>query len=137
MRKHRAAISVTNAGQKGCKVVPTQTNRKFHQWLVLCALLIAVLSSQTSIAVMAVPGDTMIVDLSQALGEPTYRASGFIYGLSQDGTQPPINLQTDIKTRFIRAGGAQIGCPNGGWVNGAYDARWESVKGYYERAKAI
>lgn len=137
MRNHRAAISVTNAGQKGCKAVPTQTNRKFRRWLVLCTLLVAVLSAQVNSAVMAVLGDTMIVDLSQALGEPTYRASGFIYGLSQDGAQPPINLQTDIKTQFIRAGGAQLGCPNGGWVNGAYDARWASVKGYYERAKAI
>jgi hypothetical protein len=99
--------------------------------------MIVVLSVQSSASVIAALVDTMTVELSQPLGEPTYRASGFIYGLSQDGTQPPIQLQTDIKTQFIRAGGAQIGCPNGGWVNDAYEARWESVKGYYERVKTI
>jgi hypothetical protein len=68
---------------------------------------------------------------------PTYRASGFIYGISQDGSQPPNNTLTDIKVQFLRSGGAQIGCPNGGFVNGQYDARWNAVKAYYDKAKAI
>jgi hypothetical protein len=46
-------------------------------------------------------------------------------------------MQSDIRTQFIRAGGAQIGCPDGGWVNGEYAARWNSVEGYYERTQAI
>lgn len=83
------------------------------------------------------PADRVAIDLATELGAPTYRASGFIYGLSQDGTQPSQSMQSDIRTQFIRAGGAQIGCPDGGWVNGGYAARWNSVAGYYERTRAI
>ena len=68
---------------------------------------------------------------------PTYRASGFIYGLSENGTLPAQKLQEEIKTQFIRAGGAQLGCPNGGFINGGYAQRWNSVKSYYARTKAI
>jgi hypothetical protein len=81
--------------------------------------------------------DTVTIDFATTYGAPTYRASGFIYGLSEDGTQPAQNLQSDIKTRFIRAGGAQLDCPNGGYVNGQYARRWNSVKGYYARTQAI
>lgn len=83
---------------------------------------------------------TVTVDFSTDLGTPSYRTSGFIYGLSEDGTQPPQNMQSDIKIKFIRASGAQLGCPAGGWANGGYKGfirRWNSVKGYYRRCKAI
>jgi hypothetical protein len=83
------------------------------------------------------PADRLTIDLVTELGAPTYRAAGFIYGLSQDGTQPSQSMQSDIRTQFIRAGGAQIGCPDGGWANGEYTARWNSVAGYYERTQAI
>lgn len=81
--------------------------------------------------------DKVSVDFNQLSGKPTYRASGFIYGLSEDGKIPEQNLQTGIKTQFIRAGGAQLGCPSGGFVNGNYVRRWTSVKAYYARTKAI
>lgn len=81
--------------------------------------------------------DTVTIDLASQLDAPTYRASGFIYGLSEDGTRPPRRLQSDIKIRFIRAGGAQLDCPYGGYVNGKYNRRWNSVKGYYARTRAI
>jgi hypothetical protein len=83
------------------------------------------------------PADTVTIDLASQLDAPSYRASGFIYGLSEDGIQPPQHLQSDIKVRFIRAGGAQLDCPNGGYVNGQYTRRWSSVQGYYARTKAI
>jgi len=35
----------------------------------------------------------------------------------------------------MRAGGSQIGCPNGGYVNGGYAARWNLIKAYYARAR--
>ena len=70
-------------------------------------------------------------------GAPTYRASGFIYGIAQDGSQPPNSMLTDIKITHLRCGGAQIGCPKGGYVNGQYAARWNAVKAYYAKAKAI
>jgi hypothetical protein len=36
----------------------------------------------------------------------------------------------------MRAGGSQIGCPNGGYVNGGYTARWNFIKAYYARARS-
>jgi hypothetical protein len=83
---------------------------------------------------------TVTIDFAMQLGTPTYRASGFIYGLSEDGAQPPQSLQSDIKTQFLRTGGAQLGCPNSGWANGGYDGyirRWNSIAAYYQRARAI
>jgi len=81
--------------------------------------------------------DTMTIDMGTFGGGPTYRASGFIYGLSQDATRPAQSLLSQIKVRHMRAGGSQIGCPNGGWVNGAYAPRAAFVKAYYARAKAV
>jgi hypothetical protein len=81
--------------------------------------------------------DSVTVDMGVASGAPTYRASGFIYGISQDGAQPPVAILSDIKVRHLRSGGAQIGCPSGGYVNGQYTARWNAVKAYYDKAKSI
>jgi hypothetical protein len=81
--------------------------------------------------------DSVTLDMAVASGAPTYRASGFIYGISQDGSQPPDATLTDIKVQYLRTGGAQIGCPNGGYVNGQYGARWNAVKAYYAKAKTI
>lgn len=78
----------------------------------------------------------MTVDMALSGGAPTYRDSGFIYGLSQNASAPALTLQSQIKAKELRAGGSQLGCPNGGWVNGAYTARWNFIKAYYARAKA-
>ena len=81
--------------------------------------------------------DTMTVDMGLFGGAPTYRASGFIYGLSQDAARPAPSLLSQSKVRIMRAGGSQIGCPSGGWVNGGYTARWNFVKAYYARARSL
>ena len=91
----------------------------------------------TQVLSPAYADDTVTVDMGSLSGAPTYRASGFIYGISQDGSQPPNATLTDIKITHLRCGGAQIGCPNGGYVNGQYAARWNAVKAYYAKAKAI
>jgi len=83
---------------------------------------------------------SVMVDFQTQLGTPTHRATGWIYGLSEDGTQPAQSFQGDIKAQFFRAGGAQLGCPDSGWSNGGYSGyirRWNSVKAYYQRAKAV
>jgi hypothetical protein len=79
--------------------------------------------------------ENMTVNFALFGGTPTYRASGFIYGLSQNAASPATSLQTQIKVKQMRAGGSQIGCPNGGWVNGAYSARWTFEQAYYNRAR--
>lgn len=80
---------------------------------------------------------TIKVNIGYALGVPTYRASGFIYGLAEDGTSPPSNLLEEIKVRFLRAGGAQLDYPYGGWINGNYLRRWKSVCAYYKKAREL
>jgi hypothetical protein len=80
--------------------------------------------------------DSMTVNFSLFGGTPTYRASGFLYGISVDGARPPLNMQSQIKATLLRGGGSQIGCPNGGFVNGGYTARWNWVRAYYARARA-
>jgi len=106
----------------------------FRQWGLA---LLASLLLWTQAATPAFGDDTVTVDLGALSGAPTYRASGFIYGISQDGSQPPNTLLTDLKITHLRCGGAQIGCPKGGYVNGQYAARWNAVKAYYAKAKAI
>jgi hypothetical protein len=81
--------------------------------------------------------DKMTIDMGVFGGAPTYRASGFIYGLSQDASRPAQSLLSQIKVRVMRAGGSQIGCPQGGFVNGAYAPRRDFVKAYYAKAKAV
>ncbi|GIH14882.1 beta-xylosidase [Rugosimonospora africana] len=108
--------------------------RSLRTCVALAVLAAACLAVQPVRAAYAA-ADAMTVDMALYGGTPTYRASGFIYGLSQNTTTPSVSLQTQIKTREMRAGGSQIGCPNGGWVNGAYTARWNFEKSYYARAK--
>ncbi len=102
-----------------------------------CASVVPQGKSTASITPTSLVEDEVVIDFATQLGRPTYRAAGFIYGISEDGAQPEQKLQKDIKVQFIRAGGAQLGCPEGGFVNGQYARRWNSVKGYYARTKAI
>ncbi len=80
--------------------------------------------------------DSVRVDMSAPCSAPSHRASGFIYGIAQDGSQPPDETLSEIAVTHLRCGGAQLGCPNGGYVNGQYAARWNAVKAYYAKAKA-
>ncbi|MBN1311476.1 MAG: RICIN domain-containing protein [Anaerolineae bacterium] len=109
--------------------------RKYLPLLVLCVLITALLVQSVSPALAA--NDTVAVNFAAYGGSPTYRASGFIYGLSADASTPPQTYLSQINTRFIRAGGSQIGCPNGGWVNGQYTPRWNFVKAYYAKSRAV
>ena len=96
-------------------------------------IVLAVVAQPAAPALAAV--ETLTVDMATYGGTPTYRASGFIYGISQNGATPSSSLQSQIKVRIMRAGGSQIGCPNGGYVNGGYTARWNFIKAYYARAR--
>ena len=66
-------------------------------------------------------------------GAPKYQGSGFIYGISEDGTQPPTALLSGIKVRAFRAGRGVTGnCGQTAW-----DTHWKVIKGYYARAKEL
>ena len=77
--------------------------------------------------------DSVTLDMAVAEGPPTYAGSGFIYGISEDGTQPPTALLSDIKVKGFRAGrGVSTGCGQAAW-----DAHWKVIKGYYAKAKEM
>ncbi len=105
------------------------------------SLLPTLLASLGLLAALASPAraanETVTVDFALNGGAPTYRASGFIYGVSQNAATPATANLTGIKTRFMRAGGSQIGLPNGGWVNGQFQPRWDFVRAYYAKARSI
>jgi hypothetical protein len=75
--------------------------------------------------------DTVTVDFSADLGAPQHRASGILYGITEDGSNPPDEFFTGIDFRFERAGGAQLS--PGGWVAGGYERRWDSTLAQYQR----
>jgi hypothetical protein len=104
-------------------------------YLVLLVAAIAGVTVALTTGTAFAATENMTVNFALNGGAPTDRASGFIYGLSQNASTPAVSLQTGIKVKQMRAGGSQIGCPNGGWVNGAYSARWTFEKAYYNRAK--
>jgi hypothetical protein len=71
--------------------------------------------------------------MAVAQGAPSYHGSGFIYGISEDGTQPPTPLLSDIKVSGFRAGRGVTGnCGQTAW-----DTHWKVIKGYYARAKEL
>lgn len=69
------------------------------------------------------------VDLSSQQGAPQHLASGFIYGIPDTYNQIPGHFYTDIGFRYGRAGGAQEGAPNRGWIWGFsnYQGRFNSA----------
>lgn len=94
-------------------------------------VLTATLALATGLTVVAArpalaADESISVNFSVTNGTPTYRASGWIYGMTEDGTNPPDNYYRDVKFQAMRAGGAQL--PGGGWVGGGYDRRRANQK---------
>lgn len=116
----------------------TTHSRPSRFWLAVSLVTLVALFTQVGgVTPVYAANETVTVNFALSGGTPTYRASGFIYGLSADASSPPQTYVSQIKTRFIRAGGSQVGCPNGGWVNGQYTARWNFIKAYYAKARAV
>ncbi|MFG1865868.1 ricin-type beta-trefoil lectin domain protein [Microbispora bryophytorum] len=80
--------------------------------------------------------ESISVNFSAAGGSPTYRASGWIYGMTENAANPPSNYFTDVKFRYMRAGGAQLDSP-GGWVSGKYDRRWNATRAQLLRTRSL
>ncbi|GAA3349528.1 RICIN domain-containing protein [Amorphoplanes nipponensis] len=80
--------------------------------------------------------ESISIDFSVAGGTPTYRASGWIYGMTEDGAGPADHFYTDLKFRAMRAGGAQLDQP-GGWVSGRYQRRWDATRAQILRTAAL
>ncbi|NUT37582.1 MAG: beta-xylosidase [Hamadaea sp.] len=103
--------------------------------VLLTGTLVA--SSIVTGAVPAAAADEAIsVNFSVAGGSPTYRASGWIYGMTENASGPADRFYTDVKFRYMRAGGAQLDSP-GGWVSGRYQRRWDSTLAQARRTIAL
>ncbi len=77
--------------------------------------------------------DAVTLDMAVTGGPPTYLGSGFIYGLAEDGKQPPTALLSDIKVKGMRAGrGVSEGCGQAAW-----NLHFKVMKAYYSRAKEV
>jgi hypothetical protein len=80
--------------------------------------------------------ESVTVNFSVAGGSPSYLASGWIYGMTEDGSGPADHFYTDVKFRYMRAGGAQLDQP-GGWVSGLYQRRWNATLAQARRTIAL
>ncbi|GAA3926558.1 RICIN domain-containing protein [Actinoplanes auranticolor] len=80
--------------------------------------------------------ESISVDFSVAGGVPAQRASGWIYGMTENAAGPADHFYTDLKFKAMRAGGAQLDQP-GGWVSGKYDRRWNSTRAQLVRTAAL
>ncbi|RLV76090.1 beta-xylosidase [Streptomyces rapamycinicus NRRL 5491] len=111
--------------------------RRPRRTTALAALLASVWAAVVLPGTPAQAADTTVaVDFATAGGAPTYRASGTIYGMTENGSLPQDHFYKDIKWKFMRAGGAQLDSP-GGWVAGKYDRRWNSTLAQYRRTEAL
>ncbi|MFI7427639.1 RICIN domain-containing protein [Micromonospora sp. NPDC049836] len=103
---------------------------------VLAAVLVLTSGFTVSLARPALAANESIsVNFATTTGTPTYRASGWIYGMTEDGVNPPDNFFRDVKFQAMRAGGAQL--PGGGWVGGGYDRRWNATRAQAQRTAAL
>jgi hypothetical protein len=117
---------------------PDRRGRRFTVHLAVAALIAA---SITAITVATAPAaqaadQSISVDFSAGGATPTYRASGWIYGMTEDASNPPDNYFRDVKYRYMRAGGAQLDSP-GGWVSGRYDRRWNATRAQLLRTRSL
>jgi len=99
--------------------------------------LLAITASLLALAMPAQAANESIgVDFSVTNGTPTYRASGWIYGMTENAAAPADHFFRDVKFRYMRAGGAQLDSP-GGWVSGKYDRRWNATRAQLLRTRQL
>ncbi|MEV0200426.1 ricin-type beta-trefoil lectin domain protein [Nonomuraea sp. NPDC050691] len=120
-------MDTSGRGRRGCP-------RRLATLLAIGALVAASVVSTAGPAQAA--DESISVDFSVAGGSPTYRASGWIYGMTENAANPPDRFFTDVKFRSMRAGGAQLDSP-GGWVSGKYDRRWNATRAQLLRTRSL
>ncbi|KAL2066670.1 hypothetical protein VTL71DRAFT_2742 [Oculimacula yallundae] len=102
---------------------------------------IALCVSSTPVEIAKRQLGTATVSLAQPSGTPSHLASGFIYGIPDNGssvsTQIPDHFYTDIKFNYCRAGGAQLPAPSRGWIHGIeeFDNRFASALSNYRTSR--
>ncbi|MEV4516828.1 RICIN domain-containing protein [Dactylosporangium sp. NPDC049525] len=110
--------------------------RRWRRSGILAAALSVAAALTVSFAQPALAADESVsVNFSVTTGTPTYRASGWIYGMPENAAGPADHFFRDVKFQYMRAGGAQL--PGGGWVNGGYDRRWNATLAQARRTTAL
>ncbi|MFI1092617.1 beta-xylosidase [Streptomyces sp. NPDC020917] len=84
--------------------------------LAAAALTFGTLSTSTAVAATT----TVSVNLADQGAAPNHAGSGFLYGLSQDGSGPADDLLEPLKPTLFRGGGARI--DGHGWIGDNYQA---------------
>ena len=112
---------------------------RIHRWrkrgIVAAALSLAAMYAVSAAGPALAADESITVNFGTTSGTPTYRASGWIYGMTENGANPPDSFFRDVKFRAMRAGGAQL--PGGGWVGGGYDRRWNATVAQARRTNAL
>ncbi len=106
----------------------------------VAARLLALALTATAIVAQPTPAqaadESITVNFAVSGGSPTYRASGWIYGMTENGSGPADHFYTDLEFQAMRAGGAQLDQP-GGWVSGRYERRWNATRAQLLRTRAL
>ena len=112
---------------------------RIHRWrkrgILAAVLSLAAIYAVSSAGPVLAADESITVNFGTTSGAPTYRASGWIYGMTENGANPPDSFFRDVKFRAMRAGGAQL--PGGGWVGGGYDRRWNATVAQARRTIAL
>ncbi|MBO3751246.1 RICIN domain-containing protein [Streptosporangiaceae bacterium NEAU-GS5] len=113
-------------------------NTRFNRRGLVALLAGGTLVTASAVAVTPAQAadESISVNFSAAGGSPSYRASGWIYGMTEDATAPADHFYRDVKFRYMRAGGAQLDSP-GGWVSGRYDRRWNATRAQLLRTRSL
>ncbi|WDZ85862.1 RICIN domain-containing protein [Micromonospora cathayae] len=102
-------------------------------------LVVALLAATAAVTVAGSPAqaadESITVNFATTTGTPTYRASGWIYGMTENASGPADHFYRDVRFQYMRAGGAQL--PGSGWVGGSYDRRWNSTLAQARRTIAL
>ncbi|GAB3891202.1 RICIN domain-containing protein [Kibdelosporangium lantanae] len=111
-----------------------------RRWRGKAALLAAGALAAVSVMTPAGPAqaadESISVNFATTGGSPTHRASGWIYGMTEDASAPADHFYRDVGFRYMRAGGAQLDSP-GGWVSGKYDRRWNATRAQLLRTRSL
>ncbi|MFI7432325.1 RICIN domain-containing protein [Micromonospora haikouensis] len=106
---------------------------------LVARLVVGLLAATAAVTVAGSPAraadESITVNFATTTGTPTYRASGWIYGMTENASGPADHFYRDVKFQYMRAGGAQL--PGSGWVGGNYDRRWNSTLAQARRTAAL
>jgi hypothetical protein len=85
----------------------------------------AAVAMAVALALLALPAapralaaEALTVNLAAPTGSATSVGEGFLYGTSQDGTEPPNQFVEPLGLTAMRAGGHAT--PTGGWIADGY-----------------